>query len=151
MAAAKGCSDCCSSAAANARSDFSDPSTGKISVTCGRPWVRVPVLSRTTVSARLNVSRASADLNRTPFRAPCPVPTIMATGVARPKAQGQEITKTEMPVVSANSIPSPAKSQMIAAARAMAITIGTKMPAMRSARRAMGALEPPASSTNRII
>ena len=31
-----------------------------------------------------------------PFSAPLPVPTIIATGVARPKAQGQEITKTNL-------------------------------------------------------
>ena len=34
------------------------------------------------------VSNASPDLMRIPFSAPFPVPTMMATGVARPSAQG---------------------------------------------------------------
>ena len=38
-----------------------------------------------------------------PFSAPLPVPTMMAVGVARPRAQGQEITSTEMPMERANS------------------------------------------------
>ena len=33
---------------------------------------------------------------RTPFLAPIPVPTITAVGVARPRAHGQAITRTEM-------------------------------------------------------
>ena len=58
----------------------------------------VPVLSSTTVSARCAVSKASPDLMRIPFSAPLPVPTIMAVGVASPKAQGQEMTRTAMPM-----------------------------------------------------
>ena len=38
-----------------------------------------------------------------PCSAPLPVPTIMATGVASPNAQGQEITSTEMAQDRANS------------------------------------------------
>ena len=38
-----------------------------------------------------------------PISAALPVPTMMATGVARPKAQGQEITSTEMALDRANS------------------------------------------------
>ena len=37
---------------------------------------------------------ASAPLNRMPFCAPMPVPAMMALGVARPTAQGQEMTST---------------------------------------------------------
>ena len=37
---------------------------------------------------------ASPLLIKIPFSAPIPEPTINAVGVARPKAQGQEITKT---------------------------------------------------------
>ena len=65
----------------------------------------VPVLSRTTVSMLWAVSRASADLIRMPFVAPLPVPTIIAVGVASPSAQGQEITRMEIPIESANSNP----------------------------------------------
>ena len=38
-----------------------------------------------------------------PFSAPLPVPTIIATGVANPKAHGHEITKTAIPILIANS------------------------------------------------
>lgn len=66
------------------------PFRGRISVTFGRPSVMVPVLSMTTVSMAWAVSRASPDLMRIPFSAPLPVPTMMATGVARPRAHGRE-------------------------------------------------------------
>ena len=36
----------------------------------------------------------SADFTRIPYSAPLPVPTMIAVGVARPNAQGQEITRT---------------------------------------------------------
>ena len=72
---------------------------------------------------------------------------MMATGVARPSAQGQEMTNTEIAFVSENS----RSPLMIIHARkvtaAMVMTTGTKIPAILSASRAMGALEPPASST----
>ena len=76
-----------------------------IFVTTGVPWVMVPVLSRTTVSMLWAVSRASADLIRMPFVAPLPVPTIIAVGVASPSAQGQEMTRMEIPIERANSNP----------------------------------------------
>ena len=46
-------------------------------------------------------SRLAAVLNRMPFFAPSPLPTMMATGVARPSAHGQLMTSTEMPRASA--------------------------------------------------
>ena len=64
------------------------------SVTSGSPLVRVPVLSITTVSIRAEVSSAVAFLNSTPRRAPSPVPTMIAVGVARPSASGQVMTTT---------------------------------------------------------
>ena len=64
------------------------------SVTPGRPSVRVPVLSSTTASILLPRSSASPFLIRMPRRAPSPVPTIMAVGVARPSEQGQAINRT---------------------------------------------------------
>ena len=71
--------------------------TGKRSVTCGLPSVIVPVLSKTMASTSCKVSKASADLIKIPWLAPLPVPTIIATGVAKPSAQGQEIINTETP------------------------------------------------------
>ena len=39
-----------------------------------------------------------AVLNNIPVLAPTPLPTIIATGVARPNAHGQLITRTDMPL-----------------------------------------------------
>ena len=44
----------------------------------------------------------AADLIKIPFSAALPVPTIIATGVAKPKAQGQEITSTLIALDNAN-------------------------------------------------
>lgn len=41
-------------------------------------------------------SRGSPPLIKMPYRAPIPVPTITAVGVANPKAHGQAMTKTEI-------------------------------------------------------
>ena len=76
---------------------------------------------------------------------------MIAVGVARPNAHGQLITSTLMPWFTAA-----AKSPVIAhhsakVASAMAITAGTKMALMRSAKRSMGALDEVASSTRRMI
>ena len=57
----------------------------------------VPVLSSATMSTRPVSSSDAAVLKRMPFFAPSPLPTIMATGVASPSAQGQLMTSTEMP------------------------------------------------------
>ncbi len=83
--------------------------------------------------------------------APTPVPTIIATGVASPRAQGQEITSTAIALDMAASKPPPAISHTIKVIRAIPITAGTKIPAILSAIFAMGALEAEASSTRRII
>ena len=42
-------------------------------------------------------SSDTAVLNRIPLRAPTPLPTMIATGVAKPNAHGQLMTSTEMP------------------------------------------------------
>ena len=75
----------------------------------------------------------------------------MAVGVARPKAHGQEITSTEIPMERANSAEYPNNSQTILAATAMEITIGTNTPLTLSASFAIGALEELASSTSLMI
>ena len=76
---------------------------------------------------------------------------MIATGVASPSAHGQEITRTEIALDSANSNVCPANSQITAVRMAMPMTTGTNMPLTLSARRAIGALELPASSTRRMI
>ena len=111
----------------------------------------VPVLSSTTVVTERRVSSPSADFTRMPCSAPLPVPTMMATGVARPRAQGQEMTSTATPEVRAISADPVTISHTAAVTRAMPITTGTNTPATRSASFAMGALEEAASSTRRII
>ena len=152
-ASANGCSLPVSTAAASARKALSVRpfSSTTTSVTEGWPEVMVPVLSNTMVSTLCRFSSASALLMSMPNSAALPVPTMMATGVARPSAQGQEMTSTEMALESANSNPYPAAIQTMAVTTAMAMTTGTNTPLTLSARRAMGALEEPASSTRRMI
>ena len=67
-------------------------------VTVNFPVVSVPVLSNTTCLILLRISKLLAFLNSTPLRAALPSPTAMAAGVARPMAQGHEITSTAMPL-----------------------------------------------------
>ena len=76
---------------------------------------------------------------------------MVAVGVARPSAQGQEITSTDTPAVSAEETSPVSSSQTITVISAMAITTGTNTPLTLSANRAMGALELTAFSTSRII
>ena len=80
-----------------------------------------------------------------------PVPTIMATGVASPSAQGHEITSTAIAMESANSNDCPSSSHTTAASRAIPMTTGTNTPLILSASFAIGALEELASSTSSII
>jgi len=65
---------------------------------------------------------------RIPFSAPFPVPTMIAVGVARPRAQGQAMTSTatklSRPYVRDGS--GPKSSQAIRVTVAMPITAGTK-------------------------
>ena len=77
------------------------PGAGQRSVTVGSPEVMVPVLSSATIWIRPVSSREAAVLKRMPFFAPMPLPTMIATGVARPSAHGQLMTSTEMPRASA--------------------------------------------------
>ena len=77
---------------------------------------------------------------------------MMATGVARPRAQGQEITSTAMPMDRQNrTLSPPTKYHSSAATSAMPMTTGTNTALMRSASREMGALEEAASSISRTI
>ncbi len=76
---------------------------------------------------------------------------MMATGVASPKAHGQLITSTEIPLASAKPIPCPAKSHTIVVTTAMPMTAGTNTPDTLSATFAMGAFVAAASLTIWII
>ncbi len=153
IASARGCSLGFSIAAAIdiISSTLNSLSYPKTSVTLGFPLVMVPVLSKTTVSISLADCRASPDLIRMPPLAPTPVPTIIATGVARPSAQGQEITSTAIALDMAASKPPPKIIHTTKVSSAIPITTGTKTPAILSASFAIGALDEDASSTRRII
>ena len=115
------------------------------------PLVTVPVLSSTTVSTRRVDSSTSGPLISRPSWAPRPVPTISATGVARPSAHGQAMISTATAAVNANVALSPVPSQKPSVATVSAITIGTNTPATRSASRWTGALPVCAAVTSRAI
>ena len=117
----------------------------------GSPLVMVPVLSRATICIFPVSSRETAVLNMMPFFAPMPFPTMIATGVARPRAQGQLITSTEMARARAKPMVSPTSSHTIRVTMAMPMTAGTNTPDTRSAIFAMGALVAAASLTIWII
>ena len=127
------------------------PSAGTISVTLGSPEVIVPVLSRATMSILPVSSRQAAVLKRMPFLAPMPLPTMMATGVARPRAQGQLMTRTLMPRARAKPKVSPMSSHTMVVTMAIEMTAGTKTPETLSAIFAIGALVAAASETIWII
>ena len=127
------------------------PSAAIISVTTGSPLVIVPVLSRRTICVLPAASSDAAVLNKIPFLAPVPLPTIMATGVARPSAHGQLITRTDIPCARAFPIPPLIISHTIAVTIAIPITTGTKNPDTLSAALAIGAFVDAASLTILII
>ncbi len=145
---ASGCSLELSRSAASCISSRSVyPFAGRMSVTRGSPVVIVPVLSSATICVFPAFSSATAFLNRIPFLAPIPFPTIIATGVASPSAHGQLMTSTEIPRANANPISFPASSHTIMVITAMVITAGTKIPDTLSAIFAIGALVAAASDT----
>ena len=137
--------------ARTSNSDSLIPFAGRISVTWGSPLVIVPVLSRATISIFPVSSRETAVLNIIPFFAPIPFPTIIATGVASPRAHGQLITSTEIPLARANPTLWPAKSHTTIVITAIVITVGTNTPDTRSAIFAIGAFVAAASLTIWII
>ena len=151
-ACANGCWDGLSTLAhaCQKRPGFS-PGAKATSVTCGAFSVNVPVLSNTTQETRPARSNAAADLIKMPRRAPTPVPTIIAVGVANPNAQGHAITSTAIKRCKATSNEAPATNHPANVQRANPNTTGTKTALTLSARRAMGALEVLASSTSLIM
>ena len=107
----------------------------------------VPVLSNAIISIEPVTSNDSDVLNKIPCFAPIPLPTIIATGVARPNAHGHEITKTEIARAIENPILFPRIIQIINVTNAIPIITGTKIPDTWSAFLAIGALVAAASLT----
>ena len=129
----------------------SGPTPGaEIAARRGLPSVKVPVLSKAIVSMPAASPSAPASRTRMPDFEAAPMPVTSASGVARPSAQGQEITSTEMPATTAISL-LPIHHQTRAVSAAMAITAGTKMRATRSASCCSGARDNCAVSTMRAM
>ena len=151
-ASAKGCSDWLSrcNSKGMCRSAFAWL-LHATSVTSGLPSVMVPVLSNTTAVTLHSCSKLSASRINMLFSAPFPIPTIIAVGVAKPKAQGQAITNTVTEVSSACAKSPSANIHTAKVKIASPITTGTKIPAILSTNFCTGALLPCASCTIRII
>jgi len=115
------------------------------------PLVRVPVLSNTTVVIFRVRSSTSTPLIRIPRLAPRPVPTMIATGVARPSAHGQATISTATPAISPLPGPPLSSHQPAKVASASAITVGTKTEEIRSARRCAWPLPAWAAETSDTI
>ena len=142
MAAASGCSLFCSTdAAASSTSHSSKPPAAITLFRTGRPSVRVPVLSTTSVFTFSIISMASAFRISTPSCAPRPMPTMTDIGVARPSAHGQAImsTDTALTTACARRGSGPTKNQTMKVSTATASTAGTKYPATLSASAWIGA------------
>ena len=63
-----------------------------------------------------------------------PVAARMAVGVARPKAHGHAMTRTDTELINAVSSVTPAINHMIAVNNAITKTTGTKIALMRSTK-----------------
>ena len=151
IAFASGCSLLASRFAAICKRYVSPLLSEITSVTTGSPLVIVPVLSNATTVIFPVCSIAADVLNKIPFFAALPFPTIIATGVAKPSAHGQLITNTEIPRARAKPKSPLTKSQIIVVTAAIAITMGTNTPDTVSAIFAIGALVAAASLTIWII
>ena len=66
-------------------------------ITFGFPTVSVAVLSSNTQFILFAVCKAPAFLKSIPYFALLPIAEVTATGVAKPNAQGQDITNTLTP------------------------------------------------------
>ena len=112
----------------------------------------MPVLSNTTTVSLVAFSSAAAFLNRMPFCAPKPVPTMTAIGVASPRASGQATTNTVIISVTASSRgwPSP-QNQTAKVSRPIEMAASTSHCEARSASNWPGAFEFCASWTSLTI
>ena len=129
------------------RSSSETPGAGRRSVTRGLPSVMVPVLSSTTVSIWCRVSSAEADLTRIPFSAPLSGANHDGHRCGQPQRTGAGDHQYRNGGGQSKAKGCPQSSQTRNVTRAIAMTAGTKMPAILSARRAIGALVAEASST----
>ncbi len=146
---AMGCSESRSRLAATcSRSASAVSEVATIRRSRGRPSVRVPVLSKARSVACPRASRAAASRTSTPFRAAEPRPTMTATGVARPRAQGQAITRRVTAGRQAWARAPVAIHHPARVSRARTRMVGTKTALMRSARSWAGALDPCACATS---
>ena len=121
----------------------------RMEIIVGRPSVIVPVLSNTTNETFPIFSRAEASLMRMWFSAALPMPTVIAVGVASPRAQGQAMTSTDtaqMIALGSNDEP-PTASHIANVAKAMHTTTAAKYLLTVSAIFWTGALLPCASRT----
>nr|KEP24375.1 hypothetical protein DA06_16070 [Georgenia sp. SUBG003] len=136
-------------AAASARSSSSPtPPTAETPVTTGRPAVRVPVLSKRTASTVRICSSAIRSLTSTPPFAARSVAIETTSGIARPRAWGQAMTRTVITRIHACSgVP---KSNHATSARAAAPSANqNSQPAALSASRCARLEEACASATSR--
>ena len=120
------------------------------SVSCGFPSVNVPVLSNIATEILFSSSIASPPLNITPFDAPLLIPTIIAVGVARPRAHGQATTSTATAgIIAALTTPCAiTKYQTRKVDRATIMTAYAKYPAILSTNFWRMGFLPIASSTS---
>ena len=82
-----------STSAARCSSSVSSMFSGRICVTAKRPCVRVPVLSKTTISAFESASRLLLPFIRMPQRLAPPMPPKKLRGTEMTSAQGQLTTR----------------------------------------------------------
>jgi hypothetical protein len=86
--------------------------------------VRVPVLSKTTVSTFARRSSASPELRKTPARKRAPEATTCTTGIASARAQGQVMMSTAIAVRSASCTDEPVAIHVTAVTAAAVWTTG---------------------------
>ena len=128
-------STCCSIPAATPKTVSSGKGAKRTIVcNCQLPRVRVPVLSKTTVSIRWARSKAANSWTRIPLRAARVTPATRARGTATPRAQGQEMTRTVRPRTKAASKAAPRIRSTRAVAAASNTMTGTKIRSKRSVR-----------------
>ena len=114
-------------------------SNDRISLTCSFPRVRVPVLSKAMAFTFPIFSRTSPDLIIMPRFVAWPMAAIIAVGVARTRAQGQNTTR----IVTERTI----SWVIIPAIAAVSIARGTSQLAALSASLCIGAFRFSASLT----
>ena len=154
-AAASGCSEACSADAESRRSSSDENGlTGTTSVTVGRPAVKVPVLSKAMVATLCRRSSAAPLVIRMPARAAAADPNQDRCRCGEPEVAGQAMIRTDTVASTACASRVSGGARRYQAAKVIAArtrTTGTNTPATRSARCWIGAFDPEASRTRRMI